>query len=207
VFTFCGGGTRTNSRSKIVEEANGGKCPGDEYDDPTIMNENCNDDVYCPVDCQWSEWVATDCSATCGGGSRTKTRTKIVEEMYGGTCEGGSETVEDCSTHGCPAELNLADLCNTLGRCGPNFNCRCNRNLVYWAVYCNAATGWCGDTAEFRDAQTDDAYDWQPAGIVTCTDKHQSCPGWVNANSGYCNYSWFTADTGNYGCQKACGLC
>ncbi len=44
----CGGGTRTNSRSKIVEEANGGKCPGGEFDDPTIMTENCNEDVYCP---------------------------------------------------------------------------------------------------------------------------------------------------------------
>ena len=54
------------------------------------------------VDCQWSDWVTADCSATCGGGNRTKTRTKIVEEMYGGTCEGGSEAVEDCSTHGCP---------------------------------------------------------------------------------------------------------
>ena len=44
----CGGGIRTNNRSKIVEEANGGKCPGDEYDNPTIMTENCNEDVYCP---------------------------------------------------------------------------------------------------------------------------------------------------------------
>ena len=46
--------------------------------------------------------MAADCSATCGGGSRTKTRTKIVEEMYDGTCDGGSETVEDCSTNSCP---------------------------------------------------------------------------------------------------------
>ena len=46
--------------------------------------------------------MAVDCSATCGGGSRTKTRTKIVEEMYGGTCDGGSESVENCSTNSCP---------------------------------------------------------------------------------------------------------
>ena len=64
-----------------------------------------------------------------------------------------------------PAALDFPDLCQQLGRCGPNFNCRCNRNLYYVAIYCNTDTGYCGDTAAIRDVQPDNTYDWQPAGM------------------------------------------
>ena len=32
------------------------------------------------MDCKWSKWTISPCSATCGKGSREKVRTKIVEE-------------------------------------------------------------------------------------------------------------------------------
>ena len=139
----------------------------------------------------------------------------------------------------------LPELSETVGRCGPVIdNGRCNRNKAYWAVYCNIETGWCGDTSDFRDAQDEDIYDFQPSSmpgilgkreywnncldktkysiikfticntstslsfLVLCEDKQKSCTGWVNHyGDRFCGQSWFTSDTGNYGCKKSCGLC
>ena len=40
-----------------------------------------------------------------------------------------------------------------LGRCGPMFNgTRCDCSQASWAVFCNSANGWCGDTAEHANA-------------------------------------------------------
>ena len=49
------------------------------------------------VDCQWNAWnAASNCSATCGEGTRTKKRTKSVEESGGGTCSGENEKTVSC---------------------------------------------------------------------------------------------------------------
>ena len=34
-----------------------------------------------PINCEWNEWETTTCSESCGGGTWTKTRTKI-QEIY-----------------------------------------------------------------------------------------------------------------------------
>ena len=39
---------------------------------------------------------------TCGGGTRTKTRTKIVEEKHGGQCVGVAKMDEECNAEECP---------------------------------------------------------------------------------------------------------
>ena len=40
-----------------------------------------------------------------------------------------------------------------LGRCGPMFNgTSCDCSQASWAVFCNSANGWCGDTAEHANA-------------------------------------------------------
>ena len=54
-----------------------------------------------PTNCEWTEWQSTTCSLTCGGGTRTKTRTKKVTEAFGGTCEGETILTEECNTQGC----------------------------------------------------------------------------------------------------------
>merc|ERR1712226_1076042 len=33
---------------------------------------------HCPVHCQWGDWMISDCTVTCGGGTRTKSRTPNV---------------------------------------------------------------------------------------------------------------------------------
>ena len=51
--------------------------------------------------CVWTEWSDGKCSAACGGGTRTRTRTKRVEEYSGGTCTGSSTMQEKCNTNDC----------------------------------------------------------------------------------------------------------
>ena len=54
------------------------------------------------VDCEWDDWVEGDCSATCGTGEQNNTRTKLVEEAYGGNCTGGYTNVTSCLVVECP---------------------------------------------------------------------------------------------------------
>ena len=43
-----------------------------------------------------------DCSATCGGGTHTKTRSKVIDEQYGGNCVGNFSMHEECKAMDCP---------------------------------------------------------------------------------------------------------
>ena len=54
-------------------------------------------------DCGWGPWNMGECSATCGGGTRTDTRDMRSRARNGGYCNfnGGTRTVP-CNTHACP---------------------------------------------------------------------------------------------------------
>ena len=67
-----------------------------------------------PIHCEWSNWEIGDCSAPCGGGTRTKSRTKIINnESSGGKCVGQSQTRESCNTQSCAGKLsNCISLIN-----------------------------------------------------------------------------------------------
>ena len=54
------------------------------------------------VDCEWGEWQVGQCSVTCGGGTRMNTRSKLLEEQFGGVCFGDEVLTESCSTEACP---------------------------------------------------------------------------------------------------------
>ena len=54
-----------------------------------------------PVDCQWSEWTITPCSASCGKGYREKIRSKTVEEKDGGVCSGENVEKAYCNHKEC----------------------------------------------------------------------------------------------------------
>ena len=59
------------------------------------------------VDCTWAAWNSwSACNQPCGGGTRTKSRTKSVAEAYGGTCSGALTDTEVCNSQECPG-LNL----------------------------------------------------------------------------------------------------
>ena len=57
------------------------------------------------MNCEWGSWNSwNSCTKTCGGGERTKTRIKTINEAYGGTCSGDSSLTESCNTHSCPGK-------------------------------------------------------------------------------------------------------
>ena len=51
--------------------------------------------------CQWSEWVAEECSQTCGPGKRKSLRKQLVKKEYYGDCKGQSTKVEACNEKEC----------------------------------------------------------------------------------------------------------
>ena len=55
------------------------------------------------VHCVWDEWIEGSCSATCGIGTRTNTRAKLVHESNGGTCTGYSTETVMCEDQLCPS--------------------------------------------------------------------------------------------------------
>ena len=55
------------------------------------------------VHCEWDNWVVGNCSAECGTGTRTNTRTKLVKESNGGTCTGQPIEVLQCQDKECPS--------------------------------------------------------------------------------------------------------
>jgi len=94
----CGGG-RTNRTRTVTTPASGGGLPC-----PSLYEENsCNTQV-CPVDCVvsgWSNW--TNCSASCGGGTQSHTRSIITPAVgTGEPCPTDLVGQQDCNTDDCP---------------------------------------------------------------------------------------------------------
>ena len=59
------------------------------------------------MDCKWSQWTISPCSATCGKASREKVRTKIVKEKDGGVCPGQDVEKDYCNQKECTGIINL----------------------------------------------------------------------------------------------------
>jgi hypothetical protein len=100
----CGGGTQTRSRTITTEPANGGQpCP-------TLGEQRaCNTDP-CPVDCQvseWSDWSA--CSAECGEGTQTRTRTITTEPENGGEACPWLDEQRPCNPDPCPVDCQVSE--------------------------------------------------------------------------------------------------
>ena len=71
----------------------------------TRHNISLNNPFYdCKVNCEWSSWTIGKCSKTCGGGQQINTRSKTVEEDYGGKCTGKPSVSETCNSQDCPGK-------------------------------------------------------------------------------------------------------
>jgi cysteine-rich repeat protein len=109
-----GGGTATRTRTVLVQPANGGEaCPA------LTEDQACNTQP-CPVDCQLSEWSLSDCSATCGEGTQTRTRTIIQEPQFGGAACGPLMESSVCSGPPCVecTDQEQQGLLTCLAPCG-----------------------------------------------------------------------------------------
>merc|ERR1711871_903057 len=95
----CGGGVQVRKRKQVIAPLHGGTpCGADEETKSCETSE-------CPVDCKlnaWKDWGS--CSVSCGGGRRTRTRTRKVEPKFGGVgCAPESES-EACNPQCCPGK-------------------------------------------------------------------------------------------------------
>lgn len=58
-----------------------------------------------PRDCLWGDWSEYgSCTASCGGGTTTRTRAPSELQANGGSCTGDKSHTIECNTHACPPE-------------------------------------------------------------------------------------------------------
>jgi len=95
----CGWG-HTNRERKVKVEAknNGRKCVGSHKQIVQCKYRNC------AVQCKWGNWGAwTRCAKTCGGGTKERTRAKVVIAQWGGKdCVGTDKEETKCNSQPCP---------------------------------------------------------------------------------------------------------
>ena len=108
----CGGGTKTRTNPVTVEAFGGGTaCPF-----PITETTACNT-TACPVNCVQTEGTWSECSKTCGGGTKTRTNPVTVEPSGGGTaCPFPRTETRTCNTTDCPVDC-VQDTSQTWGQC------------------------------------------------------------------------------------------
>jgi hypothetical protein len=149
-------------------------------------------DVFSPVPAQ----QIADALATDAAEEVKKNPWETGEPGYWDT--NGQWVSTDAPAQG--GENPAASLQPEEGRCGPMFNgTRCDCSQANWAVFCNSANGWCGDSAEHANADDLTKFDCplqlRPA-LPTegrCgplfKGKRCDCSGvfkWCNSGTGWC---------------------
>merc|ERR1711871_1039588 len=109
----CGGGVQTRSR-QVFKEANisGKQCPTDEWWNRERHDvRECND-FPCPIDCKLSDWSTwSDCTAQCGGGWESRSKSIIRVAQWGGKeCQGlGRFEQRRCNEQRCPMKCEYTE--------------------------------------------------------------------------------------------------
>ncbi|CAH3173411.1 unnamed protein product [Porites lobata] len=108
----CGGGSKTRTRTctNPLPQHSGKNCS---KLGPASQTVNCSTDP-CPIDGNYTEWTKwSDCSATCGGGSKTRVRacTNPPPQHGGKNCIelGPASATMECSPNPCPIDGNYTE--------------------------------------------------------------------------------------------------
>ncbi len=101
---LCGGGTKTRSRTvKIPASGGGDACP------VLTDRKSCNTAVCVKCDTgPWGPWGS--CSASCGGGTKTRSRTVKAPPTTKFLCSNKREEKEDCNTGPCSKMVYVLHL-------------------------------------------------------------------------------------------------
>jgi len=102
----CGGGARVRVRAVVPNGPGGKPCTHDQLTVSLKEVEPCGTNA-CPTDCAASEWSQfTSCSATCGDGTRTRSRTIFPPSHGGAACPSTllSHEVVKCKMVDCPED-------------------------------------------------------------------------------------------------------
>jgi hypothetical protein len=102
----CGPGKQ---KLKILKPSSGTGTPC-----PTVLEKDCkirdcpeDTSQQTPKNCvpgAWSSW--SNCTATCGGGSQTRSRTITEPAVNGGSCDIQTTETRNCNTEACPVPKN-----------------------------------------------------------------------------------------------------
>ena len=166
----CGGGKRRKFRQCVDHQGglvDSSNCPGEE-----TMSKTCNTQE-CPKWTDWTKW--TECSATCGGGSRSKVRECIVSEPTDqrsgeqntldnndSLCEGKSIETEECSTNVCPKWTEWTDWTQCSATCGGGVQKRVRDCVLPKNNQGSNDFGCVGDTWEMRPCNENKCPVWTP---------------------------------------------
>lgn len=145
----CGGGMRYRERH-VIKKPNflGKKCPA------LHSSEVCGKRA-CPVDCEMgpvSKW--TQCSKSCGRGSRYATRAVVRQPVFGGKACPAARLQEACNAMPCPIDCD-ASKWSTWSTCVKSSVDKCAR-------------------AKFRHIQREPAFGGKACPAVS--DKWEKCP-------------------------------
>ncbi|CAJ1389747.1 unnamed protein product, partial [Effrenium voratum] len=148
--------TRKEPNATNGTKANGTKANGTKANSkttttkPDAENEEESTDDDDPVqDCVYNDWQKwSECTETCGGGSRHRTRTVKTEAANGGQeCkQDEKKQTEDCHTQECPVDCVISDW-QEWGKCAPDCSGKRarSRTLIQQATHGGEA---CGETNE-----------------------------------------------------------
>ncbi|KAK3095774.1 hypothetical protein FSP39_018901, partial [Pinctada imbricata] len=195
--SFHNGGTRKRTRTctNPAPLYNGDECVGNTEETDNTCSPNGN----CQVDGNWSVWTAWgSCTATCGTGTQTKTRTCTDPSANNGgaACSGDSSASQDCNTQGCPVDgawtpWTSFSSCNYICGAGTSNRTRTctNPTPAYGGATClgddyetQACTGLCMVDGNWNT--------WQSWGSCTVTcdtgfkNRNRQCTNPVPSNGG-----------------------
>ncbi|KAJ8305885.1 hypothetical protein KUTeg_016430 [Tegillarca granosa] len=95
----CGGGMQWRNRLCEEPKYGGANCTGDDLE-LTACNTH-----ECPIDGVWVEWSDwTDCTLTCGNGTKMRNRTCNGPFFRGEECKGAANETEFCNSFYCPVD-------------------------------------------------------------------------------------------------------
>ena len=143
----CGGGTQTKTYAITTPAQYGGApCPNLNGD---IQTQSCNTQP-CPIDCEGSYGEFSQCSKTCGGGTKTKPYEITTPAQHGGTpCPISPPINETCNTQPCPIDCEGYFI--TTEKCSKE--CDGGKETIKYVISQEGKNG--GKECEYTDGYTD----------------------------------------------------